>query len=164
MADISRIRAVAREDLLRLEEIRAAAFAPVFRSFRRLVGEDIAAIAFTRAEEEQAAHLKALCKSDAPGQVFVYDTGDCLAGFVAITLDRCSKLGEIGLNAVHPDYQGQGVASALYAHAMAEMRQAGMRAATVGTGADDSHAAARAAYEKAGFSPGIPNLYYYRML
>ena len=34
----------------------------------------------------------------------------------------------------------------------------------VGTGGDPSHAPARRAYEKAGFGPAIPSLYYYRAL
>ena len=41
---------------------------------------------------------------------------------------------------------------------------AGMRAATVSTGGDDSHAAARRAYEKAGFSARIPSVWLCRTL
>ena len=52
----------------------------------------------------------------------------------------------------------------MFEHALDLMRAAGIKVATVGTGGDDSHAPAYRAYEKAGFGPGIPNFYLYRML
>lgn len=39
-----------------------------------------------------------------------------------------------------------------------------MALATVSTGGDPSHAPARRAYEKAGFGPGLPSVYLYRVL
>jgi hypothetical protein len=52
----------------------------------------------------------------------------------------------------------------MYEHVLARMRALGMEAATVGTGADPSHAPARRAYEKAGFGPALPSLWLYRLL
>jgi len=48
-------------DLPALQHIRQAAFEPVFRSFRDIVGAEIAAIAFTHAEADQAKLLVGLC-------------------------------------------------------------------------------------------------------
>ena len=96
--------------------------------------------------------------------MFVLEADGEIAGFIAIVLDEQTGLGEIGLNAVRPDRQGAGLGGEMYAFALERMRKAGMRAATVGTGGDESHAAARRAYEKAGFSRAIPNVYYYKAL
>jgi hypothetical protein len=44
------------------------------------------------------------------------------------------------------------------------MKEFGMALATVGTGADPSHAPARRAYEKAGFGAALPSVSLYRLL
>ena len=158
------IRPYLPTDFERIDEIRTAAFAPVFQSFRSLVGERIAAIALTTAEDEQAAHLRDLCKPDAANDLFVIEENAEIVGFCAVLYDQDNAVGEIGLNAVDPGHQGAGAGKAMYDHALAMMREKGMRAATVGTGGDDAHAPARRAYEKAGFSAAIPNVYFYRLL
>jgi ribosomal protein S18 acetylase RimI-like enzyme len=147
-----------------LQDIRAAAFAPVFRSFRSIIGDDIAGIALARADLEQAQHLNDLCGPDSKSQILVALMGDAPVGFVAFSLSAETRVGEIGLNAVHPDYAGQGIGAALYDRALARMTEAGMAVATVGTGGDPSHAPARRAYEKVGFGTPIPSLYYYKRL
>ncbi len=151
-------------DLPRLQAIREAAFKPVFRSFRAIVGEAIAKVAFASAEREQADRLDRVCAAGASHDVFVAVRGGEIVAFCAVSLDRDTMVGEIDLNAVHPDHQGDGIGTAMYALALDRMREAGMRVATVGTGGDASHAPARRAYEKAGFGPAIPSLYLYRML
>lgn len=87
-----------------------------------------------------------------------------MVGFCSIAFDQNTKVGEVDLNTVHPAHQGEGIGAAMFNHALKLMREAGMEAATVGTGGDDSHAPARRAYEKAGFGPAIPNVYMYRLL
>lgn len=157
-------RALEPGDLPRLQEIREAAFKPVFRSFRAIVGDDIAKVAFAGAEREQADLLDRICAAGASHDVFVAVRGAEIVAFCAVSLDRDTGVGEIDLNAVHPDHQGRGIGTAMYALALDRMRAAGMRVATVGTGGDASHAPARRAYEKAGFGPAIPSLYLYRSL
>lgn len=158
------IRPFEAADLPRLHEIREAAFKPIFQSFRDIVGDDIAQPAFATAEAEQAAHLEALCQPDSSSKVFVARVESDIVGFVALSLDEEKKIGEIGLNAVHPSYAGRGVGTRLYEFAIDIMRDAGMVVATVGTGADPSHAPARRAYEKAGFGKGIPSVWLYKLL
>ena len=158
------IRAFEPDDLSHLDEIRRLAFEPVFASFREIVGAAIAEIAFATAEAEQSEHLKKLCDPESPEQVFVAVLGDVRIGFVSVSLNDEQKIGEIGLNAVHPDHAGRDVGTALNEFALEVMRNAGMLVATVGTGGDDSHAPARRAYEKAGFGPAIPSLWMYRTL
>ena len=159
-----RIRPFVDGDLDRLQDIREAAFIPVFRSFRDIVGPDIAAVALATAEKEQAELLANLCAPDSPEKVFVAILYEQLVGFVAISLDHKAKTGEISLNAVHPDFAGQGIGTELYSFVLREMKSAGMEVATVGTGGDPSHVPARRAYEKVGFGPTIPNQYMYKRL
>lgn len=158
------IRAFEQRDLATLHEIRKAAFAPVFQSFRSIVGDEIAPIALANSENEQAQLLDTMCEEGSAHDVIVAERGSTIVGFCSVSYDRQLKVGEIGLNAVGPASQGEGVGALMYEHALGLMREAGMRAATVGTGGDESHAPARRAYEKAGFGPGIPSIYLYRLV
>jgi GNAT superfamily N-acetyltransferase len=158
-------RPYAESDLRELQRIRAAAFRPVFVSFRRIVGPDIAAVAFPRADAEQAKLLDDVCRSaGAPHHVVVVELGTAIAGFVSYTIDAAGRMGEIGLNAVDPAHAGRGVGAAMYEHVLARMKDAGVEVATVGTGGDPSHAPARRAYEKVGFGPSIPSVTLYKRL
>lgn len=159
-----RIRPFEPDDLPALQRIRRAAFEPVFRSFREIVGAEIAAIAFTHADAEQARLLDDICAARSGHHVRVVTAGGEIVGFVSFTLDTAKRTGEIGLNAVHPDHAGRGLGTWMYAHVLARMKELGMALATVGTGGDPSHAPARRAYEKAGFGPAIPSLYLYKRL
>jgi ribosomal protein S18 acetylase RimI-like enzyme len=87
-----------------------------------------------------------------------------IVGFVSFSLDQTKRIGEIGLNAVHPDHAGQGIGTMLYDFAIDRMRGAGMLLATVGVGGDPNHGPAQRAYRKAGFGPAIPSLWMYRVL
>lgn len=158
------IRPYQPSDLEDLQEIRARAFEPVFRSFREIIGAEIAQIALASEEAEQAELLVNICKPGSPNRMFVAVLDGKLIGFVAVSLDDQKKVGEIGLNAVDPDFAGQGIGTRLYEFALGEMRDAGMKVATVGTGGDPSHAPARRAYEKAGFGPSLPSVWMYRTL
>lgn len=151
-------------DLPRLHELREAAFKPVFQSFRDIVGEAIAPVAFAAAEREQAEHLDLLCGAGSEHEVFVVEHGTEVVAFCAVKADRESGVREIDLNAVHPHWQGRGIGAWMYGHALERLKAAGMAVATVGTGGDASHAPARRAYEKAGFTVGIPSIYLYRAL
>jgi len=158
------MRPLERDDLLVLQSIRRAAFEPVFNSFRSIVGEKIAALAFTDADAEQARHLDEICAADSDHTVLVATVDGQTAGFVSYSIDAAKRTGEIGLNAVHPEYAGKGIGTWMYEHVLARMKELGMALAVVGTGGDSSHAPARRAYEKAGFGPAIPSIYMYRLL
>ena len=158
------IRAYAPDDLATLHAIRAAAFAPVFASFRDIVGPEIATLGLATAEQEQAELLDAIAKPDSGHGIAVAEVNSAIAGFVSWKPSTAPGIGEITLNAVHPHYGGKGVGTALYDHALAALKAAGMQLATVGAGGDPSHAPARRAYEKAGFSVNLPSIYMYRRL
>jgi ribosomal protein S18 acetylase RimI-like enzyme len=158
------LRPLAQEDRPALQRVRAAAFEPVFASFRAIVGDAIARHAFARAEAEQEGLLDRVCTPGSGHEMVVAELGGEVVGFVAWTHDLATRTGEIGLNAVHPDHAGQGIGPALYEHALDLMRQAGAAVAVVNTGGDPSHAAARAAYRKVGFGPALPSVTLYRLL
>ena len=158
------VRPFAPGDLPILQRVRAAAFEPVFRSFRDVVGGPIAAVAFAGADAEQAKLLDEICGPGSRHEVLVATVGSEVAGFVSFTVDAQARMGEIGLNAVHPAHAGRGLGTAMYRHVLALMRERGAVAAAVSTGGDPGHAPARRAYEKAGFGPAIPSVMLYKLL
>lgn len=154
------IRPYAEGDLSALQTIRAAAFAPVFRSFRTLDGKKAAPFVYSpaNAEQGQEAHLASMGEAGSRHTVLVAEAEGKPIGFCGYICDAASEVGEIGLNAVDPIFANQGVGTALYRAASEAMRQRGMKAIRVGTGGDDSHAPARRAYAKAGFERAIPSV------
>lgn len=157
------IRPACEQDKAALQTIRAAAFAPVFASFRKILGATIYEAAQAHEDADQARYLDSLF-DDSDWQLFVAElAGECI-GFVSIKLDVEHGSGEIGLNAVAPQFGGKGYGTAIYEYALAVMRDSGMRVATVATGGDPGHAPARRAYEKAGFNVTIPSLWMCRTL
>jgi GNAT superfamily N-acetyltransferase len=153
------IRGAHAGDAPRLQEVRLAAFAPVFASFRAILGEDIYQLAQARSDEAQGEYLASLLVPNSGWEVYVVEQAGIVVGFVSIQSNRETLIGEIGLNAVHPDWAGAGIGTTMYDFAVTRLREAGMRVATVSTGGDISHAPARRAYEKAGFSVGIPSVW-----
>ena len=151
-------------DLPALQRIRQAAFEPVFRSFREIVGPEIAAIAFARSDADQAKLLDDICAAGSVHHVLVVTVREEIVGFASFTIDSDKRTGEIGLNAVNPEYAGRGLGTCLYKHVLARMKELGVALATVGTGGDPSHASARRAYEKAGFGPALPSVHLYKLL
>jgi ribosomal protein S18 acetylase RimI-like enzyme len=116
------IRPFAAADLEVIQRIRAVAFELIFRSFREIVGETAAALAFERADAEQAR----VCVTRMDHQVFLALIDNDVVGFVSFSLSAEKRIGEIGLNAVHPDHAGRGVGTALYDFAIDQMRRSGM--------------------------------------
>jgi GNAT superfamily N-acetyltransferase len=159
-----RFRASRPEDTARLQAIRRAAFAPVFASFRSLLGDEIYELAQRREDEAQEGLLTSLLAGDPSWSLYVVESGGEIVGFVAVRLDREKQLGEIGLNAVDPARARKGIGTAMYEFAVQRMKQAGMKVATVATGGDPSHVSARRAYRKAGFLAEIPSVWMCRKL
>ena len=155
---------VGPEHISILEPIRQAAFEPVFASFRAILGDEIYELAQAREDQGQADLLADLAATDSSWELYAVTQGDNTVGFVALQMNRETRVGEVGLNAVHPDHAGQGIGTAMYEFAVARMKEAGMLVATVATGGDPSHAAARKAYRKAGFDVEIPSLWMCRRL
>lgn len=158
------IRPVGPGDMPRLQEIRRAAFQPVFASFREIVGEPIFASALSDSDRDQAASLDALCRGEGGAVVLAAVLRSDVVGFAGYTIRTDGRVGEIGLNAVHPDHAGRGIGTRLYGFVLERMKERGATAATVSTGGDPSHAPPRRAYEKAGFAAPLPPVTLHRRL
>ncbi len=158
------VRSATSDDLSKFEVIREAAFKPVFESFRRILGDEIYEIAQASEDAGQQAYLASLFQPASGWELYAVEAEDVVVGFISVQLNHETTVGEIGLNAVHPDYTGRGIGTEMYDFATARMKEAGMRVATVSTGGDPSHAPARRAYEKAGFDVQIPSVWMCRTL
>jgi len=158
------IRNASANDLPRMQEIRQASFAPIFASFRAMLGDELYELVQAREDAAQSEHLDSLLAPDSNWEVHVAEVAGAVVGFVAYQLNQETRTGEIGLNAVHPGHAGQGIGATMYELALSRMKQAGMQAATVATGADASHEPARRAYRKVGFAAQIPSVWMCRRL
>lgn len=164
MSNSLNIRRAREADHPGLEAIRVAAFAPIFASFREILGEAIYEQAQAHEDVAQGEILASMLREESVWQLFVAELDGDLVGFVSIRLDQERKIGEIGLNAMDPTHAGHGLGTQLYEFAIDEMIKAGMKVATVATGGDASHAPARKAYRKAGFKVEIPSVWMCREL
>lgn len=94
------------------------------------------------------------------GQCLIAEVDGAVAGWSTWWLHEDRSVGEIGYNGVHPDFRGRGIGTELVRRALEQIRAAGMRIATVATGLNEGHAAARAVYEKLGFEPIFKSVNY----
>ena len=156
-------RPFAPADLERLQGIRARAFAPVFRSFRDIVGARMAEPLFGDADARQRDHLDELARTEAGG-IIVAELGGRPVVFIHVKSDPRTGVGEIGLNAVDPAFHNRGIGTSMYRMALDRFRAEGLKVAAVSTGGDPSQEPARRAYAKAGFAHPLPAVSYYREL
>lgn len=161
------IRQFAEDDLDAVIRIATAAWAPVWPSLSGILGPEIWQRLDDDHQRSQHAAIRELCRDETPeAAVWIAEDqkeGTGPIGFIAYKLNFETRQGEIWFLAVHPDRQNREVGTALNLHALAQMRQAGMTVAVVETGGDPSHAPARRAYEKAGFT-GLPIVRYFQAL
>ena len=140
-----KIRPAQPADAARLEAIRSAAFAPIFSSFRSILGDEIYERAQAHENEAQDRLLASMSDPESEWKLFAAERESQVVGFVSVRLDRDWSVGEIGLNAVDPSYANEGIGTAMYEFSVSHMKRAGMKVATVATGGDPSHAPARPA-------------------
>ncbi|MEO0828572.1 MAG: GNAT family N-acetyltransferase [Cyanobacteria bacterium J06642_9] len=127
------------------------AWSPVFDSIQNTMDADVYQAFYPdgwRASQQKA--VEDVCTSE-DIQAWVAIDAESTLGFAAAKLSPEDSMGELYMVAVDPDFQGQGVGSALIDHALAWMKDTGMSIAMVETGGDPGHASARYTYEKAGF-------------
>ncbi len=146
-------------DLNAMEEVRKKAFKPIFESFRNILGDIVYETAQQAEDSAQGELLPSYFKPESVWKTWKVVLQHRIIGFMALRCDRQSKVGEIGLNAIDPDYGGMGVGTRVYQFAVEEMKKEGMKVGTVATGGDSSHLPARKAYRKAGFTIEIPSVW-----
>jgi ribosomal protein S18 acetylase RimI-like enzyme len=154
-------------------EIAVAAWQPVFAYYRKTMGDELFVAVHPNWQREKARQVRQACSPGSSAIVGVAEFVEPspsdepaarLVGFVTCYARADLGIGEIGNNAVHPDWQGQGIAPRLYQYAFDRLRERGMRYVKVHTGADPAHAPARRAYQKVGFHVALPQVEYYREL
>jgi ribosomal protein S18 acetylase RimI-like enzyme len=155
------IRAYIDQDLDEIIQLSLLAWEPVFRSFEKILGEQIYKFLYPDWEESQKAGVESICKDLGKFKTLVAELNGKVVGFLAYELNQENKRGEVMLLAVLPEYQNDGIGTELNIHALAEMKAAGMELAVVETGGDASHAPARRSYEKAGYT-GLPLVRYFK--
>jgi hypothetical protein len=75
------------DDLPRLEEVRDAAFAPVFASFRSILGEEIYSLAQAREDDAQGELLASLLAPESGWESYAADMAGVVVGFVSVQLN-----------------------------------------------------------------------------
>ncbi len=158
------IRSFLPSDRHAIQDIRKRSFARIFDSWKSLLGPAIFTLQYPDVDQKQADELDLLCGHCAGKEVYVLQHGGRIIGFVGLSAEQNGIAGEIELNAVDPDFQGRGAGEKLYAFALDRLREMGVTLAKVGTGLDAAHAPARRAYEKVGFSVGIPYVTLFQLL
>jgi len=157
----ARIRPLAESDIEQIVELSLLAWEPAFRSMEKVLGPRIFRLLWPDWRKSQREGIEGACKARDRYHVLVADLDGRVVGFVAH--ERRGETGEVVLLAVHPEFQRRGIATQLNQAALGAMRAAGMKLAVAETGGDDGHAAARKAYEKAGYT-GLPIVRYFKDL
>ena len=157
------IRPVQDEDIEDLVKLSLLAWEPIFVSFRGILGGNIYSSIWPDWKSGQREAIETVCSDGDKTIVWVAEVDTKTRGFIAYTLDFENKIGDIQLLAVHPDYQNLGIGTTLNTFALDKMKETGMKMAKVETGGDPSHAPARRAYEKSGFT-GLPLVRYFQDL
>lgn len=156
------IRPAQAADLDTLQAFTVRAFAPIFDSFKQIMGPTVFALVYPDWQQTQRNHVTTF-HNKAESEMWVADVDGVPAGLVVYVLDHESKMGEIEFLVVDPAYQQRGIATQLNEFALAQLRAGGMVLAAVSTGGDPSHAPARRAYESVGFTP-VPSVWYVKHL
>ncbi|WP_333190119.1 GNAT family N-acetyltransferase [Microcoleus sp. Pol7_A1] len=139
------------------------AWAPVFDSIQNAMDADVYREFYPddwRASQQKA--VEDVCAAEDTNVWVAIDAGSTV-GFIAVKLHLDSRMGEIYMVAVDPDFQGRGIGTALTEFALLWMKNAGMSVAMVETGGDPGHERARRTYEKVGFGL-LPIARYFKKL
>ena len=139
------------------------AWAPVFDSIQNAMDADVYREFYP--DDWSVSQQKAVedvCAAEDTNVWVAIDAGSTV-GFIAVKLHLDSRMGEIYMVAVDPDFQGRGIGTALTEFALLWMKNAGMSVAMVETGGDPGHERARRTYEKVGFGL-LPIARYFKKL
>ena len=144
-------------------EIAILAWNPVFTLYEHIMGRQLFYTVYPNWKAEKSSQVSAHFEMHSDWTL-VLEEDNQVVGFLTYFLDEKKKIGEIGNNAIHPDYQGKGLGGAMHQEALKRFKESGMLYAQVGTWLDDAHIPARKAYEKLGFIPIIRSVRYYMKL
>jgi len=139
------------------------AWTPVHDSMRDVMGDEIFGRLYGADWRHQQQEDVEKTLRDENSEVWVAEVDGEMAGFASAVVDADTRMGEIHMVAVDPDFQTRGLGTRLTQVATDWLREAGMAVVVVSTGGDIGHAPARRTYEKAGFTP-MPAVNYFKAL
>lgn len=158
----SPIREYHRTDRDAVVALSLRAWAPVFESMRRVLGDAIFAEIYGEDWRLRQTAAVGDVLDDDTMRIWVAEEDGEVSGFVAAVM-RSQRLGEVEMLAVDPASANRGLGTRLTGVATGWLRSEGARLAMIGTGGDPGHAPARRVYEKAGYT-GLPLARFYRAL
>ena len=158
------LRSFKGNDLEKVLEIAVAAWQPIYKFRRDTLDAELYASLYTNWEDKKREQVQQACEGKHNARVLVAEVAGEVVGFVSYYSDDRTFVGEIGNNAVHPDYQKRGIAPDMYQAAMQDLRESGMRYVMVKTGGDPAHAPAYRAYRKVGFDAELPGVTLFKKL
>lgn len=153
------VRAFVDGDSDTVLEFALRAFEPAYNAWRVILGDSVYQAFYPDWRASQSAAVLASIHTH---RAWVAVRAGRPVGFVTVVL-HSAEVGEIDMLAVDPEAQRQGIGRRLIDTALDFMRSQGIMRAELGTGGDPGHAAARRAYERAGFV-GLPLVHYYKQL
>ncbi|MDH7570437.1 MAG: GNAT family N-acetyltransferase [Armatimonadota bacterium] len=156
-------RLVRPDEVESIAQLAVRAWKPIYENMRRLLGEELFRALHPKWEENKAEQVRSMARRH-PEWVYVTEVEGRVVGFITFTMNSETGVGEIGNNAVDPEYQGGGVGTAQHREVLRIFREHGMRVAKVTTGLDEAHAPARRSYEKAGFNRCTTHITYFLYL
>ncbi len=157
----ARTRPLVDTDIEQIVQLSLLAWEPAFESMEKVLGPRIFRLIWPDWKKSQAEGVEGACRATDKYRTLAAELDGCVVGF--ITFELKGETGEVVLLAVHPEFQKRGIATRLNQAALDAMKAAGMKMAVAETGGDDGHAAARKAYEKAGYT-GLPIVRYFKGL
>ena len=158
-----RVRDAESSEIDQIITIAIAAWKPIYDLRFEMMGAEFFDAFYLDWRRSKASEIRQSFES-ADSIVCVAEMSQELAGFVTCHLETKKSVAELGNNAVHPDFQGAGIAGRMYEYVFNLLRGEGIQFVHVHTGEDPAHLPARRAYEKAGFSAGLPSVRYFRKL
>jgi GNAT superfamily N-acetyltransferase len=160
---VGTIRTARPEDAERCGEIAVLAWQRVFDAMWEMLGPELAELYASGWQERKRSDVAGFV-ARTPERALVTEMDGQVVGFLTFMVDARGTIGEIGNNAVHPDWQGHGIGLRQCQRVLEIFREMGLKMATVYTGLDEGHAPARAMYRKAGFTHSTPHIRYFMKL
>ena len=150
------------EDLEQVMAIANTAWSPIRRMSREALGNTIADILNPEGDaKSKGLQVKAQIESGKYG-IAVCEHDHALVGF--ITWYISGPMGQICNNGALRNTGLRGIGQTMYQYVFDVFRKSGVKVVSVTTGLDWAHAAARRAYERAGFRKHLDSTTYYMEL
>ena len=150
-----RIRKAKQEDIARIGEITAVAWAE--NTLYKLLEDRHGLIGNRGWQERKVDDMKNFCTAHLD-RVFVAVENGLVVGYATFDFNEEDKVGQVCNNAVDPDHRGKGIGTSLIVRVIDELKTLGARVLRVTTLAHDLPA--QRIYEKLGFKEIARSVYY----